>query len=31
VPAADVAKVKKIAKQIAAGGIKNIPTELIAS
>jgi basic membrane protein A and related proteins len=31
VPAADVARVKKIAKQIAAGGIKNIPTELVAS
>jgi hypothetical protein len=31
VPVADVAKVKKIATQIAAGGIKNIPTELIAS
>jgi len=31
VPAADVANVKKIAEQIAAGGIKNIPTELIAS
>src|SRR4029078_1130619 len=31
VPPADVAKVKKIAKQIAAGGIKNIPTELTPS
>jgi basic membrane protein A len=30
VPAGDVAKVQKIAKQIAAGRITNIPTELIA-
>ena len=31
VPQADLAKVRRIAKQIADGGITNIPTELISA